>query len=495
MRSAAHRTKLTSLTHDALYEIAARLPAAGSAKPWRDMNSLATTCRLLYRWKKESIKPELKSLWADASEKISGPSGWRDGLQAIFEDFRDPSIRLFREPVLRNIMQNCTKLDANNPNPEHSSFLVALYSKREAVTLQELRHCLDASVTADKKRKLVLLATFSSFMQTLNSADRVKALRLIFDWLDTDIWVGDSKTARQAFDDMREVLMKDVPATAALALGLIARGWFMVGTTPLDVLDILCTIPSENRWLWVSSNVPGLYRSTIGLRGLLMDPVCQLQVVEKWRRAIEDVPRWGMVPCKLLSEAYKELSEFREGKKLIMQVIGWLLKEPVSNHVGLATGRLKKDYLDLLVSHLSKVETYLGSGAKKRLKKTLCKAFAHAVASKEYSQATHILLNLAKDDSDDLKSKLHRIPRMFWKSENRLPALRNALAYSYKLTDLRVRADYVRVLIKMSEGWPELDASEAGAFRASAYKILDASKGPKRATKEREDEGERASES
>lgn len=495
MRSAAQRIKLSSLTHDALYEIASRLPAVGSATPWRDLNSLSSTCRKLAKWKRRHIETKLKLEWGKASEKFSGANGWWGGLQAIFEDFKDPSIRLFREPVLRKAIRICTEADADSRTLQHASHVVTLYSKREAVTLKELRQCLDACKDVGKRRKLELLSRFPSFMQTLNSAERVESLRLIFKWLDTDAWVDGSKTARQAFDDMRDVLMEDGQAKAALDLGLIAHGWFSVGTTPLDVLDILSRIPIDKRWQWVSGNVPGLYCTAIGLRGLLMDPVCQLMVADKWKNAIGDVQRWGVASCKLLSGAYKELARFREGRKLIKQIGGWLVKEPVSKYVSQATGCPNKEYVHLLVSHLPKAEAYLGTGVKKTLKKALCEAFAYAVVAKDFRRSTHILLNLAKDDSEELASKLHRIPRAFWKSENRLPALKHALQLSYTLPSSRVRADYIRILVEISDEWPEIDASEVDAFRASARKILDVLNNTKGATKDREDEGEHASES
>ena len=53
MRLTSVTSPMLTLPHDALNEIALRLPADKSIKPWRDVNSLATTCKGLYEWKKQ----------------------------------------------------------------------------------------------------------------------------------------------------------------------------------------------------------------------------------------------------------------------------------------------------------------------------------------------------------------------------------------------------------------------------------------------------------
>lgn len=52
MRSTSMTTPMLTLPHDAISEIALRLSAVKSTKPWRDVNSLATTCNFLNQWKK-----------------------------------------------------------------------------------------------------------------------------------------------------------------------------------------------------------------------------------------------------------------------------------------------------------------------------------------------------------------------------------------------------------------------------------------------------------
>lgn len=70
MRSASIASPMLTLHDDVLTEVALRLPAAKSKKPWRDMNSLATTCIRLYEWKKTNVDKEVLFEWERVKKKF-----------------------------------------------------------------------------------------------------------------------------------------------------------------------------------------------------------------------------------------------------------------------------------------------------------------------------------------------------------------------------------------------------------------------------------------
>lgn len=149
MRSTSATTPMLTLPHDALSEIALRLPAVKSKKPWRDVNSLATTCKGLYYWKKTKVDQDVRSEWKRVSAEVAQTSGWRDSLKKILSDFEDPSRRLFREPILRKITKAEKKTTTAKPITSVNDFNVSLYKKRETASINEISCCL--IVCADQK--------------------------------------------------------------------------------------------------------------------------------------------------------------------------------------------------------------------------------------------------------------------------------------------------------------------------------------------------------
>jgi hypothetical protein len=122
---------MLTLPYDALSELALRLPAVGSTKPWRDLNSLATTCMRLYQWKKTVVDNYVETEWKRVSAEVAQTSGWRDSLEKILSDFEDPSRRLFREPILRKITKAEKQSTTAKPITSVSDFNANLYKKRE----------------------------------------------------------------------------------------------------------------------------------------------------------------------------------------------------------------------------------------------------------------------------------------------------------------------------------------------------------------------------
>lgn len=72
MRSTSITSQLLTLHDDAMTEIALRLPAVKSKRPWCDMNSLATTCVRLYEWRKTKVNDDVNREWNRVKKKVFG---------------------------------------------------------------------------------------------------------------------------------------------------------------------------------------------------------------------------------------------------------------------------------------------------------------------------------------------------------------------------------------------------------------------------------------
>jgi hypothetical protein len=204
---------MLTLPHDALSEIALSLPKVKSTKPWRDVNSLATTCKGLYYWKKTKVDQDVRSEWKRVSAEVAQTSGWRDSLEKILSDFEDPSRRLFREPILRKITKAEKKTTTAKPITSVNDFNVSLYKKRETASINEISWCL--IVCADKKletnKKIELVTKLPSFLSPLKSIDRQKALRMMFRLLDADKKLGMLLNKKGVFKKIEESLDDDEP--------------------------------------------------------------------------------------------------------------------------------------------------------------------------------------------------------------------------------------------------------------------------------------------
>lgn len=404
MRSTSMTTPMLTLPHDALSEVALRLPAVNSAKPWRDLNSLATTCMRLYQWKTK-VDNYVETEWKRVCAEVAKTKGWRDSLEKILSDFEHPSIRLFREPILRKITKAEKKTTAAKPITSVSDFNVSLYKKRETASLNEISWCL--IVCSHKKleinKKIELVAKLPSFLTELKSNHRQKALRMMFILLDNDEELGLSLKKNGILKKIEESLGDDQQSKILFELGLYSRELSKITLNFLMVRQELSNFPKDKRWLWLLKNVPEFLGTDIGLLAMLRDPACRTQMIDHLDELFSKCPTEGhrLAFCAKVSKVYSKLYDCKEGKRLVKKLVHWFLEAP--DFIAAQDSLLESRYVDLLSKHIALVKIYFGKKEKKLLSVKMVKEIKYSSRIKAYDQSTSILMALAKEDIELFK--------------------------------------------------------------------------------------------
>jgi hypothetical protein len=279
MRSGSVTNPFLNLPYDVLSEVAKRLPAVKSKKPWRDVNSLATTCKALRLWKKNKVNEDLRAEWNIAKKKIPGEKGWLAGLKSIVGEFENTEKRLFREPILRRIANKRVAPPIGKNNESYRKFIGTIFLSRETASLNEIHDCLTLCGSAPLTRKTKILAALPSLLSTLKSSDRQMALRLMFNLLDEDKHLGQTLKGNGTFDKVKESLGDDYLSIAFLELGLHSRKRLSYNPKKIDVEFGLSSIPKKERWHWVLENMPECLNTKLGMEIMLNDPDCRTQMV------------------------------------------------------------------------------------------------------------------------------------------------------------------------------------------------------------------------
>ena len=400
MRSTSVTSPILTLNYDALSEVAKRLPAVGSEKPWRDLNSLALTCVRLRQWKKKVVDNYVEIEWKRVSAEVAQTSGWRDSLEKILSDFEHPSRRWFREPILRKITKAEKKSTTAKPITSVSDFNASLYKKRETVSLKEISWCLlvCADKQLEKNKKIELVTKLPSFLTERKSIDRQKALRMMFKLLDNDKKLGQYLKKNGTFKKIEHALEDDPRSQILLKLGLHIRN--LLSAHP-DVSVFGCgleSIPDEERWPWVLHNLPECLNTMRGMRVMLNDSACRKQMIDflstSFLECKDDFERFKFIDK--VSTVYPMFRDCNKGKKLTKNLSKWFLKTHII--FGDSKSHLFNEYMNLLIQHINFVKIYFGKKEKKLLSKAMYEAIAFTFVMNAYQQWTLLLSALAKDN-------------------------------------------------------------------------------------------------
>jgi hypothetical protein len=400
MRSTTKNSPLLTLPYDALSEIALRLPAVGSTKPWRDVNSLATTCKGLYHWKKAKVDNSVKIEWNRVSAEVAKTTGWRDSLEKILSDFEHPSRRWFREPVLRKIAKAEKQSTTAKPVTSVNDFKATLFIKRETASLDEIGECLivctDKEIDTNKKNELV--TKLQLHLTELKSTDKQMALQSMFKYIDADEELARSLKNNGIFEKVEASMDDDQPSEALLELGLRSRG-LLTNKPDLGILGFnLEFIPAAERWNWVVKNVPECLDGTVGMQAMLNDSACRAQMIDYLNQAFSSSKGYAerIDMCERVSACYAKLCDCRDGKKLAKNIVHWFLEGSILTPFTYAP--LVTRYMKLLTKLISLVKNYFGNKEKLLLSDRLIEAIQYFISSKEYDRSISIFMALAKEN-------------------------------------------------------------------------------------------------
>lgn len=473
MKSSATRTQFTSLNHDALREIALRLPIGKSKAPWRDLSSLASTCKSLSLWNRDRVKPELAHEWKKARDIISGTAYAHTGLKKILDVPEGSAGRLFREPVLRLLSRKMRRDHRDNKVIRgYPDFLVTLYGHREAAELKEIKHCFTVLTGASRQKKVGFNKVLPSLLAALNGKKRVRALRLMFKWLDTD------KSARRAvrhsvvFELIQKIFDEDETAKAALELGLHARGLLSYHLDRYGAGYSLQSVPDKQRWKWVARNVPEFLDTTLGLQVLLGDVSCQRRLMAHLRSyfSSSSVDKDSFEKCARVLSLHQQIAQVADGEGLIRSAYAWLKK--ASESIALDEGKADKAYLEALQNCLSVADRYLEGGAKEFLRAKLYSLVGAALKLRDYDRSSRTLLAIAKSDPNMSTSVAELAPASVWGSDHIEQALQHALVCAYSLSGVSEKSNYLHALMNIADLAPAMKRRKRKEFKAECLAVI-----------------------
>ena len=475
MRSASVTNPFLNLPYDVLSEVAKRLPAVKSEKPWRDVNSLAITCKALRLWKKNKVNEDVRAEWNIAKKKIPGEKGWLSGLKSILGEFENTEKRLFREPILRRIANKRVAPPSGKNNESYRKFIGTIFSSRETASLNEIHDCLTLCSSAPLARKTKILAALPSLLSTLKSSERQMALRLMFNLLDEDKHLGQTLKDNGTFDKVKQSLSDDYLSIALLELGLHSRKRLSYNPKKIDVEFGLSSIPKQERWHWVLENVPECLNTKRGMQIMLIDPDCRTQMVDHLSKSFSECTTSyeKLVVCERLSTIYPNLGKSDNEKKLLRRVLSWFINKSYMHTDPRDGNRLDKVYLSALLNYLPVIKSDIAWSVGRIFLERYYQAISHAVQIKAYDQSTSIFIALAKDDIDFFcdKSKLTD-KKYFPNSLTNKHALIEVLNRADDLRNSGIRDKFVLALRKNALYHFETDTSFFSDFMQAAEKIM-----------------------
>jgi hypothetical protein len=445
-------TPMLTLDYDALNEVALKLPAVKSTKPWRDVNSLATTCKGLYEWKKTVVDNYIQTEWSEAKKKINEIHSWRLGLEAIISGYENSPTRLFREPILRKISERYPVPLRGEESQSYGKFRVKIFIHRETVSLREVRKCITACSSASLNSKSQVVEALPALLPALSSAHRQQALRLMFELLDSDKDLGASLKENYSFDEIEESLGCDHQSKTLLELGLFSRELLSRDPKEDELKLVLSHIPEAKRWFWVLENIPECLKTTLGMRIMLTDAACQTGMIDYldklFSECVDDDERLDIyLP---ISEVYSKLDESEKGKKLIASIDNWFFfklwvkKEPHNSSIN-------HKYAKLLCKELDRyLEKYRSIDKQIYLRDKLGYAISFFAAEvKEFEISTSLLIAIARSGFD--------YGYAMYKFLNNKDALKHALSSANNLPNLTMQYNYVSVLKKAAQKYFKAD--------------------------------------
>ena len=456
MRSTSIASPMLTLPHDALSEIALRLPTVKSTKPWRDMNSLATTCMRLYEWKKTTVDNDVEMEWMEVKKKIHGVNGWRNGLEIIISDFENLPTRLFREPMLRRLAGKELASAAGQHFKDIRLFLTRLYSMRETVSITEIHQLFELLNNVSLSSKTKIIAMLSSLLPEFTSSDRQQVLLHMFKVLDEDSQLKYALLTKDTFNTIGNLLGEDHQSKILLLLSLYSRELL---SPPTGYSFGLSFILEDDRWPWILKKIPEFLDTEQGMEVMLDDSACRVPMIDYLHRSFleckSDIERFSL--CKRVSAFYPLLCKSSDGEKLIGELVCWFLRSP-EFCIG-ENGRLNNHYIGLLSKNIALYKNFLGKNEKDLLAEKISKAINYAIRVKAYDQSTSLLIEIAKID----KKLITKVCQNSFDLTNK-DALMDALLNVNSLKDLAGRYHYVSALCIAAQHHRDSDPKFFKAF-------------------------------
>lgn len=435
MNPVANRFLITSLPNDVLNEIVFQLPGVKSKAPWRDLNSLASSCRSLSKWKADEVKPLLKQVWSRAAKIQKEIKCWQSTLLTLVDPSFDSGVRLFREPVLRKLTSKRQDIEAGDVSRTYPDFIATVCSHRESLSVGEFRHFLDVCAKSSPSQKDAILATMPRLLDRLTADDLLQACAILSKSLGEDRGLCRRLAKRGVMEKLLDAAGRSKQGFAMLELSLLASHSLPYPMSELDVQRTLSVIPDKKRWSWISRSVREFIQSGTIVRCLLSDRYCSRQLVKFMGAAFSEDHGYlkKIDTCGCVYEGRSILATTGKGRALLDLVSDWIINSMVFKTDG--EGALKDRFVSLIGKFSIPLCTFAPKGTSGKLAKQMRLATEYAVEAGKLDDASSILCAICCSMRVPLPSRIRG-------NEGRLSsAFTGAIRKAAELTD-RYSRDY-----------------------------------------------------
>ena len=391
MNPVANPPLITALPPDVLNEIVIRLPVVKSKAPWRDLNSLAYSCRFMSQWRANGVKPLIKQAWCQVAKTLTETKDWRSALLKVVDQSSDPWTRLFREPVLRKLASTRQDIEDGDVSRTYPGFIATVSSHRESLSVAEFRHFLDVCGKSSPSQKDAILATMPRLLEGFTADDLLQACAILSKSLGKDRELCRRLAKLGVMEKLLDAAGRSKQGFAMLELSLLARDSLPYPMSELDVKQTLSVIPDKKRWSWVSRSVREFIQSGTIVRCLLSDRYCSRQLVKFMCAALSEEHGYSkkIDACGCVYEGRSILATTEEGRALLDLVSDWIVNCSLLKIDG--EGALKNRFVSLIGKFSIPLCIFAPKGTSGTLAKQMRLATEYAVAAGKLNDASSIL--------------------------------------------------------------------------------------------------------
>lgn len=179
MKTVVQLPPILNLPSDPLGTIMMQLPAVNRVNPWRDVMSLASSCKMLNKQINDTTNLWRRIYWPKCPEGAT----WRDQLDLVLAAADGLGEgRIFSEPILRFLTGKIRRVDSKiNYEISVDDVWMRIFEKRESLRLEEIIFVLKKLTNKNPEQHYSTLKNLMNHLGKINGEHKWRALFIIID--------------------------------------------------------------------------------------------------------------------------------------------------------------------------------------------------------------------------------------------------------------------------------------------------------------------------
>jgi hypothetical protein len=179
MKTVVQLPPILNLPSDHLSAIMMQLPAVNRVNPWRDVMSLASTCKMLNKQINDTRSEGRRIYWPKCPEGAT----WCDQLDLVLAAADGlGEKRIFSEPILRFLTEKIRRVDSKiNCEISIDDVWMRIFEKRESLRLEEIVFVLKKLTNKNPEQHYSTLKNLMNHLGKINGEHKWRALFIIVD--------------------------------------------------------------------------------------------------------------------------------------------------------------------------------------------------------------------------------------------------------------------------------------------------------------------------